>query len=415
MKILVLCDRPNPPGYIPRIRYWCDYLAGMGYEITLVTEQSEVKKYLSDKIRVFTFDYLVSRNKIAFYIEWLTKTLLNLLYDHKGRFLLRKISKIPDFNDFDAVICSSTFHSFPLTTAAMVAEKKKIPLYADLRDIIEQTPASNNSIFIHRLPSFIGRYITKHYKHTHICRRNTAIRKAKAVTTVSQWHKNFLLRYNSNTYVIYNGYDERLFAPIEIRQKSFDISYFGELSDTNLRYPNILFTALKKIILRNYIDLETIRVRWFTDRRSQETIERLAKSFEIERLMEYNEFVEGDDLVYNMNSSSILLIFTNKPDIIGYRGIMTTKFFEYLGTTRPILISPDNADELSETAKNISCGLVSSDVGEIETFIADKYMEWQNNKHTASCIEYDKVKPFSRRYGTEALRHIIDNQQPNRY
>ena len=131
--------------------------------------------------------------------------------------------------------------------------------------------------------------------------------------------------------------------------------------------------------------------------------------------MEYNEFIEGNDLVYNMNSSSILLIFTNKPDIVGYRGIMTTKFFEYLGTTRPILISPDNADELSETAKNISCGLVSSDVSEIETFIADKYMEWQNNKYTASCIEYDKVKPFSRQYGAEELRHIIDNQQPNRY
>ena len=90
-----------------------------------------------------------------------------------------------------------------------------------------------------------------------------------------------------------------------------------------------------------------------------------------------------------------------------YHGIMTTNFFEYPGTGRPILITPDNDDELSMTAKSISCGLVSSDTADIEAFIMDKYNEWQAAKYVASTLTAEDRDRFSSRQGADLMEKII--------
>ena len=93
--------------------------------------------------------------------------------------------------------------------------------------------------------------------------------------------------------------------------------------------------------------------------------------------------------------------------MLDYHGIMTTKFFEYLGTGRPILITPDNDDELSMTAKSISCGLVSSDTADIEVFIIDKYNEWRATKYVASTLTAEDRDRFSRRQRADLMEKII--------
>lgn len=410
MNLLFLCDKPNPPGYIPRVRYLCKYLADRGNQITLITEKSDCKQLFSPKVNIITFDYIKAKTPLGYKIEWLSKTVLNLIYDHKGRIFFKHISKKIKKLSFDAVFCSSTFHSFPLTTAYMIAQQWQLPLYVDLRDIVEQTPRNSNNIFIHRLPGAMGSWLTKRFKYINIKRRNEAVRMAKAVFTVSKWHTDFLKSYNPNTYTVYNGFDENMFAFQKIVSDTFDISYFGELTDNNLRYPIILFNALKNIVDGNKADLNNIKVRWFTDVNSAKNIKKTAKEFGIEDIMTYEKFVLEYDLVKKMNESSILLIFSHNPDIVGYNGVMTTKFFEYIGAGRPILITPNNQDELSATAKNIKCGLVSSDIDEIESFILQKYNEWQIDHYVKNTMEAEQRECFSRKKAAYKVIEILNSR-----
>ncbi len=408
MRLLFLCDKPNPPGYIPRVRYLCNYLADKGNQITLITEKSDCNQLFSPKINIITFEYIKAKTSVGYKIEWLAKTALNLIYDHKGRTFFKKLSKKIKNISFDAVFCSSTFHSFPLTTAYMIAKRRQLPLYVDLRDIIEQTPQNSNNIFIHRLSGVVGSWLTKRFKYIHIKRRNEAIKRAKAVFTVSKWHTDFLNPHNPNTYTIYNGFDENLFVSQKAVSDTFDISYFGELTDNNLRYPIILLNALKNIVDKKKVDLNNIKVRWFTDKNSVKNIKKTVEEFGVQSIMMYEKFALGYDLVEKMNKSSILLIFSHNPDIVGYNGIMTTKFFEYIGVGRPILITPNNKDELSATAQNIKCGLVSSDIEEIESFILQKYSEWQIDHYVKNTTEAEQRVCFSRKKAADKVMEIVN-------
>ncbi len=407
MKILFLCDRPNPPAYIPRVRYWCNYLVDNGHEVTLITEQSDIKRFVSDRVKVLTFDYYRFAKTVFAKHEWLWRTFMNLIYDHKGHWLFAKTKKEITYKEYDIVLCSSTFHSFPLTTAARIAKTGQIPLFTDLRDIVEQTPLDSNNIFIHRLPMNLGRWVVRFYKKRHIRRRNRAIPSANAVVSVSEWHADFLRQYNRNSYVIYNGFDERVFIAETAYQERFNIAYFGELTDSNLRYPMILFSALKNIIDTGKISLGQLTMRWFTDERTWQVIENLSQKFGIESIMEHNTMVANSEFVKAMAQSSIVVVFSHNPDLKGYNGIMTTKFFEYIGVARPILLTPDNHDELSATAKAIKCDLVSSDSIEIELFILNKYSEWKATKSTKSSVtETDRAK-FTRLNGAKRLTELF--------
>ena len=407
MRLLIICDRPNPPGYIPRVRYLCNYFVQKGYSVTLLTEGAEIADFISPDVELLTFDYLSDRTGLWAKAEWLIKTVINLVTDRKGRVSFTKACKLLGDRKFDAVLCSSTFHSFPLTTAAMIARKKQLPLYVDLRDIVEQTPPDSDNIFRHRLPSSLGKLVARYFKKIHIGRRNKALRLAKAVFSVSKWHTDYLKRYNPNVYTAYNGFDETAFEPLHLMSDKFVLSYFGELTDMCLRYPLIFFEAVRNILSSNRIGVNCLEIRWFVDTNSKKTIEKVAAEFGIERVMSYKKFVFAADLVEKMNESSILLIFSNKPYVLDYHGIMTTKFFEYLGTGRPILITPDNDDELSMTAKSISCGLVSSDTADIESFIIEKYNEWRATKYVASTLTAEDRDRFSRRQRADLMEKII--------
>ena len=58
MRLLIICDRPNPPGYIPRVRYLCNYFVQKGYSVTLLTEGAEIADFISPDVELLTFDYL---------------------------------------------------------------------------------------------------------------------------------------------------------------------------------------------------------------------------------------------------------------------------------------------------------------------------------------------------------------------
>lgn len=403
MNILFLSDQPNPPGYIPRVRYFVDYFRVKGYWVDWVSETPKSMDTLS-QMGVRGINYMGDSR-----LGWVWKTFLNLIFDHKGRYFSRKIAKNFDVKSYDIIICSTTFNAFPATTAAMLAKKFEKPLVIDLRDILEQTPAESNHIFRHKLPSFWGNIVGRLYKSRQISRRNRAMKAAKTLTSVSSWHCEFLKEFCKDTHLIYNGFDDRVFAENHEKTSEFRLAYFGELMDFNLRYPNLLFQAIKNLKYNDLLCKEFV-VDWFVSKESEQSVAELAKGFGIAALMRYNGYVLGNRLVEEMQKSSVLLIFSHNPEIYGYNGIMTTKFFEYVGVNKPILLSPNNRDELSEKLSEISAGLASSEVTEIEQFILKKQAEWQEKGYLSANISAENRSKFSRRNGAEKMLAIIEDR-----
>ena len=67
--ILVVSDPPAAPGYLPRLRYQCDFLQRKGYHVTLLTERYQPL--------TFTHDYPIITIPMysGGFIDWAIKTI----------------------------------------------------------------------------------------------------------------------------------------------------------------------------------------------------------------------------------------------------------------------------------------------------------------------------------------------------
>jgi hypothetical protein len=129
--------------------------------------------------------------------------------------------------------------------------------------------------------------------------------------------------------------------------------------------------------------------------------------YDLQTFVECNDFISPEKLSEEMNKSAISLVLCNVESEKKYFGIMTTKFFEAVGTNRPVLCIPNNNDNLSRIIQETACGLVSSDVSEIEIFLSDKFAEWKKNNRVAGLLTDEVRMNFSRKKGAEILENLM--------
>ena len=407
--ILVFCDTFLPPAYKPRVRYFCSYFQKNDYNLTMITEYNNEQNLLPDSFPVYSIDYYRFRGSFLYRFEWVLKIILNLFFPHKSIFFYRKARKLLKNKHFDVVFCSTDFHPSPLITAAMMAKKLHVlPLFVDLRDIFEQSPDSSS--FIAKKPdNFLVKSIIELYRKINIKRRNKVLKQAAGISSVSDWHVQFLKKFNPNTHLIHNGFDETLFIQQNRNLDNFFISYFGDVFSEQSQDPNILFAAIRNLEKCKKITPEKFYIKWFVGENSKQIIQKIAKKHNVEKFMSFEKQVLNEQYVTELSKSSILLILCSSVGAKKHSGIMTTKFFEYVGVNRPILCTPNNNDELAETINAIGCGLVSSDVVEIENFILERYAEWQETGFTKGTVSSENRIKFSRRNGAEILEKLLSN------
>lgn len=388
-RILILCDAFGAPSYTPRIRFLCDYLAENGWDVTLCTE----------KFAPLTFDHSYHIDEIPFYhyhgflgkIEWAIKSTFSLLGDYKNKYFSKIIRKYYKDKTFDLILCS-TFHTFPLRAAYELAKEKNTPWVADLRDIAEQAPG--NQYHAHQSPLLSP--IANWFKVCNIKRRNKLIQKAQWLSTVSPWHVEFLKAYNPATHLIYNGFDATRFYPEAVKQDKFILSYTGKLYEQSMQNPELFFAALRDLSITGQLNPDTCVVQWYTANTSQEQVKSWAKAYQVESFMHYFDYVSLEQVNTILNQSSIILVFSNTTQPEGPHGIMTTKFFEALGTEKPVLCVRSDESCLAAAIKNTNAGISATTIEEVKHFILEKYAEWLKNGHTHQPVIQETRNTFSR-------------------
>ncbi|MDR2920719.1 MAG: glycosyltransferase [Tannerella sp.] len=393
MKVLILCDM-FPPAFGPRMGYLCKYLKQSGWEPTVITEHipDTTFTFLKGDFPVIYIDYYKNKSKLA----WIKIFLLNLFFNYKDRKIYKEALRQIQKQQFDLILCS-TYRTYPLLAAQKTAQKAKLPLIVDLRDIIEQYTGAE--FISYPLPRLFGleKQIVSIFRKKNLKQRNRVLRQANYVTTVSPWHVETLKPYNANISLIYNGYDPDIFYPEAIESDRFYITYTGRLLSIAMRNPELLFLSVRRLSDEHFFTSDTFRMRWYVDEASREILQHEAEKCGIAEYMSYFGYIPASDVPTVLNESSILLLLTNKADASGPKGIMTTKFFEALAVEKPILCVRGDEGCLEEVIRRTQAGLSAHTEEEVYQFIKKYYLQWKAVKHVTSNPDRGEVMKFSRK------------------
>ena len=361
LRILILSDPFGKPSFAPRLRYLCQYLAAHGHDIEVYTEQFQQHD--------FPHTYPIHEKPISHHNtwQWAWQMLWSLLSDWRNRKFSQWVKKQVKEKRYDLVFCT-TFSTFPLRAAYEVALEKQIPLFTDIRDLDEQVPGAQYQN--HR--QWWAKPFSSWYQRVNIQRRNSVLRKANMITTISPWHVDFINKFNPHTHLIYNGFDPNQFYPSCQNTEKFLITYIGKI------YAFQSLHLIEQVI--QDLHLPDVELNLHTTDYQTISIDKV-----------------GDEL----RQSCIALVLTNP----NAKGMMTTKFFEALGCEKPVLCIPSDNGLLAKTISNTHAGLAASDIHEIKAFILEKYEEWKQKGYTHQQVS--NKEQFSREKQAQQFEQLF--------
>ena len=403
-RVLILCDL-FPPAFGPRMGYLCKYLKQAGWQVEVIAEamDDQTFAFLADSCPVTFVPYYTAKNKFLRKLQWIFTLLADFLFSYKDRKMAKAAHRICQHQAFDLILCSS-FRTFPLVAARLTAQRHHLPLVVDLRDIIEQYAGNEFLSHSFHVCPWLDKQLTALLKRKLLNDRNRTLRMASQVTTVSPWHVEQLMQYNPNVSLIYNGYDPDLFYPDHRPNRRFTITYTGRILSLAMRNPELLF----KGVLLSGLSAEQITLEWYVDPASEALLKEAAAQYQVSEYMSYQSYVPASEIPSVLNSSSMLLLLTEKSGEHAPKGIMTTKFFEALAVDKPILCVPSDESYLEENIRRTRSGLAARSAEEVAQFILQYYRQWETQGYTATTPDHEEIKRFSRKGQAEQFMQLFE-------
>lgn len=371
-RLLVVSDPPVAPGYLPRLRFLCDYLVQKGYDVTVLTEESDPLLF------AHTYPIHTIRMYSGGKFDWFWKTVWTLLTDWHNRVFAKKSLQLSAISQpFDLVLCTA-FSDFPLGATLRIARAQRLPLICDIRDLDEQV---DDSRYQYRHQSRWLMPFRRLYRSVHIRRRNRVLRAATAISTISPWHADFIRRFNPKVEVVYNGYDASQFYPADKQADSFTLTYIGSLFDWQR-------PALE-------------RVRSIVEDINQSELRDQQSKIVFNLHTPQHDPIAHDRLGDAIRRSGVMLVLTSPST----HGMLTTKFYEALGCSKPVLCVPSDQGALAELIDYTHSGIATDDAEQIRAFLLRYYQFWQQQGYTMHPTVHREE--FSREAQCEHLEKMI--------
>lgn len=203
------------------------------------------------------------------------------------------------------------------------------------------------------------------------------------------------------TVVLPNGYDEEL-----MDQVSSETADVFTLCCTGTIYPEQDILSLSRAIQMFLMKAgrPTIRLKFIGAREIPEVADRLQALLPGIDL-QISRRVPQHDAIVEMKSAHLLFY----PAWQGYRGITTTKIYEYLASGKPILLIPTDNDVMQELVTRFNAGLCTSDPEIASEFLRRSWLTWKSGG-TADLPRKSEIKSFSRKVVAENLANLIKNR-----
>lgn len=273
-----------------------------------------------------------------------------------ARFLNNYLKQHPEI---DTVISTGPPHSMHLIARRLKRNHPKIKWIADFRD-----PWTEIDFYQELLP---GKWADKRHKKLEL----SVLTEADKIVTVSSSCAEGLERIAARKIeVVTNGFIFPDFDPKSVQlDKKFTIAHFGSMPYS--RNPDALWIALEKLLVRipdlkQHLEIKLIGSVDF-------------KIHEILQEKGLHEFVNaipsvshGESILLQRQTQILLLVANNSGNT---KGILTGKFFEYLGAKRPILAIGEKDSDLQEAMDQTSAGLFADyyEAEEIRSFLEKRF------------------------------------------
>ena len=289
-------------------------------------------------------------------------------------------------NKIDAVITSGPPHSLHLI-GLQLKQKTNIKWISDFRD-----PWTDIDYF-HQLP------LTEKSIKKHTELEQKILQNSDAILVVGKTMKENYKKYNSNIYVVTNGFDaDFLEENIQLDTK-FSITHIGLMNAD--RNPKVLWKVLHEICNENIDFKQDLEIK-LIGKLANEVDESLA-IFGKNNIQKIPYLSHKEVRIYQQRSQILLLAINNVPSA---KGILTGKIFEYLQAKRPVLgIGPTNGDA-AEIIKNTNAGFIVDFEDEIKLKLVILNM-YEAFKEGNLQVSSDNIKQYHRKELTKRLSEII--------
>lgn len=297
-----------------------------------------------------------------------------------GRRVLKELKK--DEEGYKAIYATTPSNA-TLMLANYLSKKSGVPFYADLRDdyaeLLSEQPLIKDAI---------------------VRREKNLLKNAAKVITVSKGcAAQISRRIDREVSVIHNGYDSVTFNKINTLEKSnkFIIRYTGSLGTIKKKRVDAFFQGLHSLVSAGVYSESKQQVEFYIPQCEHALLSRLVEKYQsIESLVKIMDPVCWVDSVALQKSANLLLFLPHSE----MKGILTTKIYEYMSTSNPILSvfgDNDDADEVLRCYGNASICYTHEQVVESLTSIAySKDISFGTTNH-------DFVSKFDRKYLTKKL------------
>ncbi|HEX8723382.1 MAG TPA: glycosyltransferase [Pyrinomonadaceae bacterium] len=269
-----------------------------------------------------------------------------------------------------------------------------VPLVVDFRDLWSKE--------ILRTPELRPRADAKENLYEFHLRR--WLKAADLVVSVSAPLVEELERINpgGRTAVVMNGYDAASLAEFDDlkgwRNEKFTVSTVGTLYET--QDLSVLLEGLKLFLADKGAD--EVRLNFVGTAVVEEVRELLS-----ERLppacTRITHRVERREAQAEMFKSDVLFYAGWK----GYRGVVSTKLFEYLSSGRNILIAPSDHDIIEEVLRKTGAGRTADTPEEFAAILNGWFAEWKRAGRLSYHGKEEEIGVYSREHQAELLAREI--------
>ena len=212
------------------------------------------------------------------------------------------------------------------------------------------------------------------------------LKRANHCITVSQGVENHIKALSSDVHTIMNGVTIR--KSTNSANRKFRIVYTGSLYQ-NLSKPSLLFKVIQELIHTGNFMQEDFEIV-YAGKDSYHWVSTI-REFGLENVSIDLGELSSEEAMSIQDTANINIILTWAS--IHQSGVITGKFYEYLGSTNPILaiINGVMDDEIYRLFENLKCGeAVSTEnpIGEtqVKNFVMYHYLSWKNHTPVASYI-----------------------------
>ncbi len=255
----------------------------------------------------------------------------------------------------------------------------KVPYVLDLRDLVSIQGQKKKLPFFHYIDKKIDRFLT---------------RNVDLFLTVSPTCKDKAINfYNKKVDIIYNGLEDPLKYSekeigIELDKKSINIFYSGTLGTT--RNPYKIIKIINEYLYHN----QNIKVNIIFA--SQDNPYEFLIEKELFVDIEWVGYISKEKVIEYRNKCDALLLLEDLSEEGNEN--LTGKLFEYLSSTKPIVVSCNKKSDIVRLINETNSGFLIENINDFEVFLNDKKF-----------LNIEKINEYSREFQFKKLIKVLKN------